>query len=63
MTLSRLGFPPYIFVPTVVKEKVIGMFIDDRQVSKQTIEWKDFLAFQQFCEKLSMGLAFLSMQD
>ena len=63
VTLSLLGFPPYLIMPTVVKGKVIGMFIADREVSKRTIESKDFLAFQQFCEKASIGLTFLSMQD
>lgn len=63
VTLDLLGFPPYLIMPTVVKGKVIGVFIADRDSSNGIIERKDFLAFQQFCEKASMGLTFLSMQD
>ena len=61
-TLKFLGTPPYLIMPTIVKGKVIGVFIADRNASKREIEAKDFLAFQQFCQQANMGLTFLSMQ-
>ncbi len=61
-TLKFLGSPPYLIMPTIVKGKVIGVFIADRNASKREIEAKDFLSFQQFCQQANMGLTFLSMQ-
>ena len=61
-TLKFLGPPPYLIMPTVVKGKVIGVFIADRNTSKREIEAKDFLTFQQFCQQANMGLTFLTMQ-
>jgi len=61
-TLDSLGLPPYLIMPAVVKDKVIGVFIADRHVSKQQVDKKDFLVFQQFCEKASVGLTFLTKQ-
>ncbi|NOQ77568.1 MAG: HDOD domain-containing protein [Methylococcaceae bacterium] len=61
-TLKFLGTPPYLIMPTIVKGKVIGVFIADRNASKRKIESKDFLSFQQFCQQANMGLTFLSMQ-
>ena len=61
-TLDILGEPPYLIMPTIVKGKVIGAFIADRHVSRQNIEKKDFLVFQQFCEQASTGLTFLTKQ-
>ena len=61
-TLKYLGAPPYLIMPTVVRGKVIGVFIADRNASKREIEAKDFLTFQQFCQQANMGLTFLSMQ-
>ena len=61
-TLKYLGAPPYLIMPTIVRGKVIGVFIADRNASKREIEAKDFLTFQQFCQQANMGLTFLSMQ-
>jgi len=61
-TLRFLGTPPYLIMPTLVRGKVIGVFIADRNSSKRNIEPKDFLTFQQFCQQANMGLTFLSMQ-
>jgi len=61
-TLKFLGTPPYLIMPTVVKGKVIGVFVADRNASKREIESKDFLSFQQFCQQANMGLTFLSTQ-
>ncbi|NOQ82016.1 MAG: HDOD domain-containing protein [Methylophaga sp.] len=60
--LKLLGPPPYLIMPTIVRGKVIGVFIADRNASKRQIEAKDFLAFQQFCQQANMGLTFLTMQ-
>lgn len=60
--LKLLGPPPYLVMPTIVRGKVIGIFIADRNASKREIEAKDFLAFQQFCQQANMGLTFLTMQ-
>jgi len=62
-TFKLLGFPPYLIMPTIVRGKVIGLFLADRNASKRLIEDKDFLAFQQFCQQANMGLTFLTMQD
>jgi len=61
-TLKFLGAPPYLIMPTIVRGKVIGVFIADRNSSKRNIEPKDFLTFQQFCQQANMGLTFLTMQ-
>ena len=61
-TLKFLGTPPYLIMPTIVRGKVIGVFIADRNSSKRNIEPKDFLTFQQFCQQANMGLTFLTMQ-
>ncbi|NQY26179.1 MAG: HDOD domain-containing protein [Piscirickettsiaceae bacterium] len=66
-TLTRdvfklLGPPPYLIMPTIVRGKVIGMFLADRNASKRVINEKDLLVFQQFCQQANMGLTFLSMQ-
>lgn len=61
-TLDLLGKPPYIVMPTIVKSKVIGLFIADRNASGREINDQDFLAFQQFCQQANMGLSFLAMR-
>jgi len=61
-TLKLLGTPPYLIMPTIVRGKVIGVFMADRNASNRVIESKDFLSFQQFCQQANMGLSFLSMQ-
>ena len=60
--LKLLGPPPYLIMPTIVRGKVIGIFLADRNASKRTIDDKDLLSFQQFCQQANMGLTFLSMQ-
>ncbi len=60
--LKLLGPPPYLIMPTIVRGKVIGIFLADRNASKRVINEKDLLAFQQFCQQANMGLTFLSMQ-
>ena len=62
-TFDLLGYPPYIIMPTIIKNKVVGIFMADRNASKRGIEQKDFLSFQQFCQQANMGLTFLTMQD
>jgi len=49
-------------MPTIVRAKVIGVVMADRNASNRVIESKDFLSFQQFCKQANMGLSFLSMQ-
>lgn len=61
-TLKLLGTPPYIVMPTIVRNKVIGVFMADRNASGREISQQDFLAFQQFCQQANMGLTFLAMQ-
>ena len=61
--LELLGAPPYLIMPAVVRKKVIGLFLADRNASQRSIETEDFLAFQQFCQQANMGLTFLTMQD
>ncbi|WP_438969865.1 HDOD domain-containing protein [Methylophaga sp.] len=61
-TLSLLGTPPYIVMPAIVRNKVIGVFMADRNASGRDISQQDFLAFQQFCQQANMGLTFLAMQ-
>jgi len=56
-----LGTPPYVIMPVIVRSKVIGMFLADRNVSSRDIEEKDFIAFQQFCQQANIGLSFLTM--
>lgn len=60
--IEQLGTPPYLVMPTIVKGKVIGMFMADRNVSKREIKYEDFVAFQQFCQQANMGLTFLTTQ-
>lgn len=60
--LEQLGTPPYLVMPTVVKGKVIGMFMADRNASKREIKKEDFVSFQQFCQQANMGLTFLTTQ-
>lgn len=60
-TLHLLGTPPYLIMPVVVKSKVIGIFLADRNASGRAVEEKDFIAFQQFCQQANMGLSFLTM--
>ncbi|PHS69000.1 MAG: hypothetical protein COB23_07745 [Methylophaga sp.] len=60
--VELLGAPPYLIMPTIIKGKVIGVFMADRNTSGRVIEDKDFAAFQQFCKQANMGLTFLSTQ-
>lgn len=60
-TLKFLGKPPYLIMPTIVRGKVIGVFMADRNESNRTIEDKDFLSFQQFCMQANMALTLLSI--
>lgn len=61
-TFNLIGAPPYLVMPAIVRGKVIGLFIADRNASARSIEEKDFIAFQQFCQQANMGLTFLAMQ-
>lgn len=61
-TLRLLGKPPYMVMPVIVRNKVIGIFLADRKASGRPIEESDFLAFQQFCQQANMGLTILAMQ-
>ncbi len=61
-TLSLLGKPPYMVMPAIVKNKVIGVFMADRNASGRVLSETDFLAFQQFCQQANMGLTILAMQ-
>jgi HD-like signal output (HDOD) protein len=61
-TLTKLGTPPYIVMPCIVRDKVIGVFFADRNASKRKINEQDFIAFQQFCQQANMGITFLSMK-
>ncbi|MCX4188274.1 HDOD domain-containing protein [Methylophaga sp. OBS4] len=61
-TLNLLGTPPYMVMPTIVRNKVIGLFMADRKASGRALTEQDFLAFQQFCQQANMGLTFLAMQ-
>lgn len=61
-TLSLLGKPPYMLMPAIVKNKVIGIFFADRNASGRPLTESDFLAFQQFCQQANMGLTILAMQ-
>jgi hypothetical protein len=49
-------------MPAIVKNKVIGLFIADRNASGRLLTETDFLAFQQFCQQANMGLTILAMQ-
>jgi HD-like signal output (HDOD) protein len=60
-TFHLLGSPPYVIMPVIVRTKVIGIFLADRNASSRDIEEKDFIAFQQFCQQANMGLSFLTM--
>ncbi len=60
--LAILGYPPYLAMPTVVRGKVIGLFIADQNASGREITDNDFISFQQFCQQANMGLTFLTMQ-
>ena len=61
-TLKLLGKPPFMVMPAIVKNKVIGLFIADRNASGRLLTETDFLAFQQFCQQANMGLTILAMQ-
>jgi len=60
-TLTLLGPPAYLIMPVIVRSKVIGIFMADRNASEREVEEKDFIAFQQFCQQANMGLTFLTM--
>lgn len=60
-TLKFLGKPPYLIMPTIIRGKVIGVFMADRNESNRGIEDKDFLSFQQFCMQANMALTLLSI--
>jgi hypothetical protein len=60
--IEQLGTPPYLVMPTIVKGKVIGVYMADRNASKRKINQQDFLSFQQFCQQANMGLTFLTTQ-
>jgi len=60
-TLEYLGKPPYLIMPTIIRGKVIGVFMADRNESNRSIEDKDFLSFQQFCMQANMALTLLSI--
>ena len=60
-TLKFLGKPPYLIMPTIIRGKVIGVFMADRNESNRSIEDKDFLSFQQFCMQANMALTLLSI--
>lgn len=60
-TLELLGKPPYLIMPTIIRGKVIGVFMADRNKSNRRIEDKDFLSFQQFCMQANMALTLLSI--
>jgi hypothetical protein len=60
-TLKLLGKPPYLIMPTIIRGKVIGVFMADRNESNRSIEDKDFLSFQQFCMQANMALTLLSI--
>lgn len=60
-TLEFLGKPPYLIMPTIIRGKVIGVFMADRNESNRSIEDKDFLSFQQFCMHANMALTLLSI--
>lgn len=61
-TIRLLGTPPYMVMPTIVRNKVIGIFLADRKASGRELTEADFLAFQQFCQQANMGLTILAMQ-
>jgi HD-like signal output (HDOD) protein len=61
-TMQLLGTPPYFVMPAIVRNKVIGLFLADRNASSRMIQQQDFLAFQQFCQQANMGLTILAMQ-
>jgi len=58
--LSLIGPPPYLIMPAIVKGKVIGLFMADRNESKREIFPHDFIAFQQLCQQANMGMTFLT---
>ncbi|MFW5450849.1 MAG: HDOD domain-containing protein [Methylophagaceae bacterium] len=60
--VELLGSPPYLIMPTIVRDKVIGIYLADRNASMRPIKDSDFVSFQQFCQQANMGLTFLSMQ-
>lgn len=61
-TVQLLGTPPYYVMPAIVRNKVIGLFLADRNASGRPLQQQDFLAFQQFCQQANMGLTILAMQ-
>lgn len=61
-TMQLLGRPPYYVMPAIVRNKVIGLFLADRNASGRSLQQQDFLAFQQFCQQANMGLTILAMQ-
>jgi len=58
--ITLVGTPPYLVMPAIVKGKVIGLFMADRNESDREIEEKDFIAFQQLCQQANMGMTFLT---
>jgi HD-like signal output (HDOD) protein len=58
--ITLVGTPPYLVMPAIVKGKVIGLFMADRNESNREIEEKDFIAFQQLCQQANMGMTFLT---
>jgi HD-like signal output (HDOD) protein len=61
-TMQLLGTPPYYVMPAIVRNKVIGLFLADRNASGRSLQQQDFLAFQQLCQQANMGLTILAMQ-
>lgn len=61
--LTLIGSPPYLVMPAIVKGKVIGVFMADRNESKRQIESNDFIAFQQLCQQANMGMTFLTTKS
>jgi HD-like signal output (HDOD) protein len=57
---ALIGPPPYLIMPAIVKGKVIGLFMADRNESKREIFPNDFIAFQQLCQQANMGMTFLT---
>jgi hypothetical protein len=60
-TLKFLGKPSYLIMSTIVRGKIIGVFIADRNESNRSSEDKDFLSFQQFCMQANLALTLLSI--
>ncbi len=58
--LTLVGTPDYLIMPAIVKGRVIGLFMADRNESKREVGSQDFIAFQQFCQQANMGMTFLT---